>query len=346
MTEPADHFTRTLCVLGDPERPHSAHVGYLCDAHMQKLSATLRSIEDEYAILSTAPALGVWSTGGHRGLAHERTPVVIDALALADNRTRPWEPADDTERTPARSAAVYGPFCHLCTHDSCLAYGSAQRAARQRDTGDDEADVQSNRLLSVEHELHNWARTVREERDLAAPERVTISGERALLTKQLDWIAAQPWVDELNRDLTAVLESLRGVNRTGRGKDDGACPVFIDGLPCTGRVRRSRGAMPWVVRDDRCEVTPVDVEAGVLTCTDCGTTWATPADEARLHAIRADDARDALGMLTAAGLSVRLGITKRAAQERLKRNGAKPVMNGGVGWYPADILDQPVEVSA
>lgn len=62
--------------------------------------------------------------------------------------------------------------------------------------------------------LHSWARVVREERDLASPDHVTITGERDLLTRQLLWICEQPWVDEAYGELRQLLAYMKRANDT------------------------------------------------------------------------------------------------------------------------------------
>jgi hypothetical protein len=106
---------------------------------------------------------------------------------------------------------------------------------------------------SVLNTLHSWARVVREDRVLSVPASITVTGERDLLSRQLDWISEQLWVDELVDELRKLLMALRRINGTNalRKKSVGVCPTLLEDGECGGRL--------W----------PND-ERGDVTCELCG----------------------------------------------------------------------------
>lgn len=75
-----------------------AELGYLDAACFTKLASTLRQIEDEAAILETAPSMQQRTGSGGGGLASQRSPVVLDAIVARDPRRGTgrigWDDAD------------------------------------------------------------------------------------------------------------------------------------------------------------------------------------------------------------------------------------------------------------
>lgn len=85
----------------------------------------------------------------------------------------------------------------------------------------------------------------------AAP---TITSERRLLTVHLEWIAAQPWVDEFYAELRELLASLKSLNGTQDDRPVGRCYLPSDEGACGGPI--------WV-----------DTTAGHAHCGRCRQTW-------------------------------------------------------------------------
>jgi len=223
-------MTETRCVICTADK--AAVVGLLCAGHHSRLASMLRDVEDEACHLDARPSMQQRMDSGKGSLASERAPVRLEVVVLNDRRTR-----GAGQRPP-------GPHCVECWHGSCediRAWLDAQAAGA----------VQAMSILDV---LGSWARLVREERDLAEPDSVTITGERDLLTRQLDWVAAQPWVDEAYSDLRTLLGQLRSANGTTPEKPAGRCPDLITGSDCGGPV--------WV-----------DGAAGHAYCSRCRRTW-------------------------------------------------------------------------
>lgn len=113
---------------------------------------------------------------------------------------------------------------------------------------DAEDALAAGSTLSILGVLHAWARVVREDRALAQPATVTISGERDLLTRQIPWLAEQSWIDEAFAELRDLVAQLRRQNGTNalRKKPVGVCPTLFEDGECGGRL--------WA-NDQRGEVT-------------------------------------------------------------------------------------------
>ena len=298
MTDPTD--LRTRCVLGGPDKPHGAHVGHLCDGHLQRLSTQLRRIEDDTAHLELArhPSQA-WGGTRSSGLASQRPALDMTTLALV-GPTAPGPVAD-----PAG--------------------------------WDDTPHVLGT--------LESWARIVREDRGLTPPDGpATVSGERATLTRHLDWIAAQDWVDDFAAEVLTLSAVLQAHVRTTPVSVAGRCwlgdPGQADGL-CGGRVRRQTIHRTVVTTSG---TTTMPVDDGPWHCARCGHTWDLDEHHATLildqqateaRRPRTDDGRP---MRTARELAQAAGLTLRAAQLRLSRSGIRPVMAAGIGHYPPDTL--------
>lgn len=241
----------TPCVAsaGCQRRPA---VGHVCRGHFERLASILRDIEEQSRLLNAVPSMAV-RNGRSGSLASQRSPAVLDAIVLNDRRSWAYE-----ARTP-------GPACYYCLHDTCTTIRNWQDA---RDSG-------STEMSSVLALLHSWGRVVREDRYLAAPEQVTVNGERDLLSRHLDWIAEQPWVDELYDAMSRLLAQLKATNNTQDDPPAGTCYLPDEnGRECGGNIwRREQQHMAWATLPDRCARTAVKVADGPAYCDRCGNTW-------------------------------------------------------------------------
>jgi hypothetical protein len=106
--------------------------------------------------------------------------------------------------------------------------------------------------------LEAWARLVREERRLqACQKRATVTSEAGLLLGHLDWIIAQPFVDELAREIREVKSALHSAIGDHAPRPVGTCHVVHpdEDTECGGRLYQDRyGGMS-------------------VTCRKCGETW-------------------------------------------------------------------------
>jgi hypothetical protein len=305
------------CVICTTER--EATHGYLCTAHFERLAGALRDIEDQAASLDPVPSMAQRSGSGGGTLASHRAPARLDVLVHTDRRSRP------------AGARRPGPACSECWHDTCTDIR----------TWLDAYDAHALDTLAVLDVLHSWARITREERALADPQTVTVTGERDTLTRQLEWIAAQPWVDEMYADTQTLLGQLVTINRTGPDRPVGRCylPAATEDGTCGGHIwRTEQPAMPWVSLTDRCTRITVETADGPAYCDRCAAQWEGKAALKRLELIaelereagrpHTDDGRP---MLTAYELAERFGTSVNAVRLRLSRARIKAV---GSHYHP------------
>lgn len=220
LTEPT--INTTQCAIGT--KPHEAHVGRLCDPHLQRLAQTLRDIELEASILSAVPSFAA-KTGRSGTLASERSPAILDAIVATDPR-------------------------------------------RAHHVGDD--PLAHDQTASVLDALHGWASVIRRERALQfTPARITISGERDLLSRHLDWLIEQPWISELYDQTRALLAQLQRTNGTAPEKPLGRCWLPA---PETREERINRAVFGG---DQNVCGGPIwaDDAAGHAHCGRCAQTW-------------------------------------------------------------------------
>lgn len=271
IDEPQQH----RCVVFG--RPHAATDGLLCRHHLEELGRWLRDIEDEAGRLDPVPSMqSRLGQGGGGSLASQQSPVVLDAVVYRDRRSTahghrhvgpvcgycPTLFAFDCA-CPLRRVHIHYPGCPMLgAHVSCLAI-----------LGDrDEQDARSDRLMSVYGVLHGWAQQVRDERMMGIPTRrlvdrvpghrgpicddchhesctdmrwirhvpipLTIATERDLLTRHLTtWIAHQPWVLHMRRELADLRAQLLRHNRNDEDRPlTGYCYRVVDdqGTECGG----------------------------------------------------------------------------------------------------------------
>jgi hypothetical protein len=210
MAEP----TEARCVICTT--PREAPRGMICNQHFDRLAQMLRDVESESCFLDARPSMAIRTGSGKGSLASERAPARLDVLAMLDFRTYPYA------KPPA------GPACVHCWHDSCIALRAWDNAVNARATN----------TMSVLDTLHGWARVVREDRDHASPERVTVTSERDCLTRNLEWLAEQGFIDEVYADVRNLLGQLRSANQTAeiRPKMVGICPTLLETEECGGRL--------------------------------------------------------------------------------------------------------------
>lgn len=212
--------------------------------------------------------------------------------------------------------------------------------------GADDADPWGlDDTASILDTFQSWTRIVREERDLSPDWTVSISGEREVLSKHLDWCAAQPWIDDMYDDVRRLAAQLHRTNRTSPDEPAGECYLITDAGTCGGKIwRTEQQHYAWARLPDRCARTPVTIPDGAAYCDRCGQTWDGEA-VARLNLAleqqRREDARprteDGRPMKTAHEIAADLGVTVNTVRIRLTRAGAKSVG----GHFDEEVL-QPV----
>jgi hypothetical protein len=186
-----------------------------------------------------------------------------------------------------------------------LVHRDTRRGTGKSETEDDE--LAAGKTLPVLDVLHSWARVVREERGFTSQAAVTISGERDVLTRALDWIAGQPWVDELFTEVRQLVGQLKAANGTQDEKPVGRCYLPNETGICDGPI--------WI-----------DTAMGHAHCGRCQQTW-TGAQllllSEQMELDRIERARpkteDGRRMLTAEEMCTHLGIRLGAFRVRVHR---------------------------
>jgi hypothetical protein len=299
----------------------------------------LRDIEDQAALLDLEPSMAVRTGSGGGSLASERAPLRLQVLAFLDSQTRRWAPDPFAPVTLPAPKSI-GPWCLFCDHETCTAW----RTGRQRDQHNDEQDAGSEGLMSILGTLHGWARVVREERQLTSPEKITVTSERGTLSRHLDWLACEPYIDEMYGDMRELVGSLKALNHTQDERPAGTCFVITETGLCGGRIwRKEEPRTVWRVSEDRCTRYPVEVADGPAYCERCGKEWDGEALD-RLNLILEQEkaarkrpkAQDGLPMLTAVEMASKLGIKVGTFRVRATRLGVRPVE----GYYDPEWFVQ------
>jgi hypothetical protein len=263
----------------------------------------LREIEDEAAILDAVPSMAIRTGSGGGG-------------TLASHRA------------PANL-------------DVLVATDPRRGTGR---IGYDDADPWGiDNTASVLETLHSRARTVREDLEREAPDRVTVMSERALLTGELPWIATQPWVDEMFNEMRELLNQLKRTNKTQADRPVGRCHLVRFDNVCGGTIwQREQDRMLWRVQGDRCVRVKIRVSDGPAFCERCRAQWDDPKELDRLHLIEEQRQAEAMRprtsdgrrMLTAREMADKLHITVGTFRVRATRRGIRAVL----GHYDPDAF--------
>ena len=171
----------------------------------------------------------------------EEQAAILSAVPSMAIRTGSGGGSLASERAPARLDVLV----HL----------DSRRGTGKSETEDDE--LAAGKTLPVLDVLHSWARVVREERGFASRSAVTVSGERDILTRALDWIAEQSWCDEMYAEVRQLVGQLKAANGTQPEKPVGRCYLPNETGVCDGPI--------WV-----------DDAAGHAHCGRCKATWDGP----------------------------------------------------------------------
>jgi Zn-finger nucleic acid-binding protein len=177
---------------------------------------------------------------------------------------------------------------------------------------------------SVLETLDSRCRTVHEEGgfDLPAP---NVAACRDFLTRNLDWIARQPWIDEMFKEFLKLLIQLQRTNKTQADRPVGICHLPRFESTCGGRIwQREQERMIWRQADegsDRCVRVKVKVSDGPAYCERCRAVWDDPKELARLELIEEQRKAEALRPRTADGRDM------LTAQELVDRGYVSSVSN-------------------
>ena len=187
------------------------------------------------------PADGLLVCPGHRRWLTDTLDDIIETNCLLPAFLEPGSSVDDGRQVKSKRVDPPAPI-------RLDVVGLQDRRTVYRYAGD---------IYPVLAVLESWARLVREERDLTNPSTpATILSETTLLIAHLDWIAGQPFVDELAKELRQAKTSLHAAIGDHAPRSVGPCPVVH---PDTGTC----GGPLFQDRYGRLSV----------TCRQCGETW-------------------------------------------------------------------------
>ena len=234
----------TECAVGG--NPHPPADGLLiCEPHLQQTSAWLRDVEEEHDRMVNPDEHGLWaavpslgndpnrSRGG--ALASQLAPARLEAIAASD---------------PRRGAVHLSDFSRgddLAYDDTAstfdVLHGWAERVRTERTLVRPVVDVVLRMPGSREAGpvcarpcIHHTCQGMADWRSWPAP--LTVATEREVLTRQLDWIATQPWITALRSSLGRLRVQLRAHNGTGDPKPVVTCPLPAeDADVCGGPLR-------------------------------------------------------------------------------------------------------------
>jgi hypothetical protein len=172
------------------------------------------------------PAKGLAICAGHRRWLIETLDDIIETTCLLPVFLEPGSSIDDGRQVKSKRVDPPAPV-------RLDVVGLVDRRTVYRFDGD------TYPVLAV---LEAWARLVREERQLRKPTTpATILSEATLLIAHLDWVAAQPFIDDLASELRSTKSALHAAIGDHAPRSVGPCPIVDpEHGPCTGRLYQDR----------------------------------------------------------------------------------------------------------
>jgi hypothetical protein len=172
------------------------------------------------------PAQGLNICPGHRRWLSETLADIVETTALLPLFVEPGSSVDDGRQVKSKRIDPPAPI-------RLDIVSLSDRRTIHRYDGD------TYPVLAV---LESWARMIREERELTAPTvAANIVSEATLIIGHLDWVGAQPWVDDLATELRYVKTSLHSAIGDHAPRSVGPCPIVDpEHGPCTGRLYQDR----------------------------------------------------------------------------------------------------------
>lgn len=162
---------------------------------------------------------------GHHRWMHASLVDIVDTYALLPDFYEPGTAVDDGQQVRGKRIDPPAPV-----RLDVVALLDRRTVARY--PGD---------IVPVLAVLESWARMVREERSLERPKtRATVSTEASLLVAHLPWIAEQPWVDELAKEIRDVKSALHSAIGDHAPRPVGTCPVVTEAGECGGKLYQDR----------------------------------------------------------------------------------------------------------
>jgi hypothetical protein len=95
--------------------------------------------------------------------------------------------------------------------------------------GDDDEERPTRSILGTLHQLARW---IREEQDIAAPRNITITTEIGYLLGAMEFCAHQTWIDDVANDLRDLHAQVRRQANDQPPAPFGRCPTLLDEGEC------------------------------------------------------------------------------------------------------------------
>lgn len=217
-----------------------------CRRCVTRLARALNDIVTLYALLDDVIEPGSVMTDGNKPKgrrADAPVPVRLDVLALRDPRTT-WTGVNG--EIPS-VLGVLASWAQVVREDRGLA--SPCRACQHNDHDTPCGALAMEGRSVIQCRCNRYV-----------PPLATVTSETSLLRKHLDWVAQQPWVDEMAGEIHKLHSALRTICGEPKTRKVGTC-VNDDGRgPCRGPLMPSRFSP-------------------AVTCARCGDEW----DEADLR---------------------------------------------------------------
>jgi hypothetical protein len=251
----------------------------LCARHYQGLAKDLRSIEFEVRNLDPSPSMSSaldGRSGGKGTPAFQQTPARLDPIVLSDHRQGEgwWEDAEDAHAANGLTSVL----------TVLVRYANRVRAGRNmkiplRWVVDliPGREWPTDRIVCSQPCKHTECLAVAWWK--SAPLVPTVHSERDVLTRALDWICEQDWVEEFYGDVRKLRGQLQQANGTNAVRPiPGKCPV----QPSPGR---ECGGPLWPTKPKHTVGEWTGSAPSAIRCGSCQTRWEGAGPIARLALI-------------------------------------------------------------
>jgi hypothetical protein len=267
-------------------KPHPADGGYLCRNHLNQLGTILRDIEREARDVDPSPSIAArwnYATGGNTGggdPAFQQAPVRLDPVVLRDHRRGlGWSEDDVDAHAAGKTRSVLG---------TLTTWAGRLREERRLTPP---TRVETIRMGPVRvgpvcptpchHESCNLTA-----RWVTVPVPPTVHSERDLLSRHLDWMAKQVWVEDAYAELRQLRDQLQYANGTSPERPmPGHCYELIDGAECGGPL--------WPTKPVHTVGEWTGTSPSAVKCGSCGRRWEGAGEMARLAVVTGEQQQKA-----------------------------------------------------
>lgn len=276
-----------LCVV---DRRRRAKVGLLCAPHFERLARQLNpgnagvAFDPDEPHVPPQPAsipvlfreladLRVAAAEGRPGEHADAARVDLRHMAMRDARSKATGPAatDDGLSGPWSVLATLGGWAAVVHEEHLDIHGGRDPLPAQL-ARPSWVEVQVPVPTTVPEQLRPW-RTVRRPLRVEPPDVQAVTTLARWLHARLDWIARQPWCDELAHDLAVLTAQLRAAHGDPGEQPLGLCTALVDeaGTPDHHGSRTCDEPLWMPPTPPRGPDEPVVLPP--VVCAGCGTSW-------------------------------------------------------------------------